>query len=140
MEDKEKYLKSLKKELDKYTKQLSTIQKEFKGKTGKNFEKITQSLQSILQEAVIAYGKLESASAAEWEPVKTITNEAFNNLRHSFQEKVYASAQYIQDYAVKIEENCEEQLEYVAEYVRKNPLKSVLMAVGAGFVLGKILK
>lgn len=140
MGEKEKYLKSLKKELDNYTKQLSSIQKEFKGKTGENVEKINKSLQDILHEAVNAYGKLESASTAEWEPVKEITNEAFNNLRASFHEKINASAQQIQEYAEKVEENYQEQLTCVAKYVRKHPFKSLFIAVGAGFIIGKILK
>lgn len=140
MDEKEKYLKSLKKELDQYTRKLSKIQKEFKGKTGENVEKINQSLQNILQEAGIAYGKLQSASAAEWEPVKAITNEAFDDLRTSFHEKINASSQHIQEYAGKVEENYQEQVACVAKYVRKHPFKSLFLAVGAGFIIGKILK
>jgi len=140
MNAKEKYLKSLKKELENYTKQLSSIQSDFKGKAGENVEKITQSLQNILQDAVTAYGKLETASTAEWEPVKAITNEAFNHLRRSFQEKINVSTGQIKDYAEQIGENCHEQLDCVAKYVRDHPLKSLLIAVGAGFIIGKILK
>ena len=140
MKDREKYLKSLKKELDKYTKQLSMIQKEFNGKAGENVEKINQSLQDILHEAVIAYGKLESASAAEWEPVKAITNEAFSHLRNSFHEKINTSAQQIQEYAGHLEENYQEQLACVAKYVKKHPFRSLFLAAGAGFIIGKILK
>lgn len=140
MNDREKYLKSLKRELNKYSKQLSIIQKEFKGKTGENIEKITQSLQEILREAVIAYGRLESASAAEWEPVKAITNDAFDSLRVSFQEKVNASAHHIKGYAEQVGETYQTELTNVAKYVRKHPLKSLLFAAGAGFIIGKILK
>ncbi|MBA3814185.1 MAG: hypothetical protein H0X26_06820 [Alphaproteobacteria bacterium] len=140
MTDKEKYLKQLKNELNKYTKQLSDIQGEFRGNTGTEFEKINQSLQNILHEAVVAYGKLESASAKEWAPVKALTNEAFNNLKDSFNEKLYASADQIKAYAGKIEENYQEQLDCVATYVRKHPFKSLFLAAGTGFILGKILK
>ena len=140
MDDKEKYLKNLKKELDKYTKQLSNIQKEFKGNTAGSVEKINQSLQEILREAIIAYGKLESASAAEWDPVKKITNQAFNNLRDTFQEKINSSTQYIQDCAEQVGDTYHEQIECVEKYVRKHPIKSLLIAVGTGFIIGKILK
>jgi ElaB/YqjD/DUF883 family membrane-anchored ribosome-binding protein len=140
MTDKEKYLKNLKKELDKYTKQLALIQKDFKGKTGENVEKINQSLQDILDDAVIAYGKLQSASAKEWEPVKAITNEAFNNLKASLDERINASTLQMKEYAGQIEASCEAQLDCVATYVRKHPLKSLLYAAGAGFILGRILK
>ena len=140
MDDKEKYLKNLKKELDNYTKQLSNIKEEFNGKTGENIEKITQSLQDILQEATLAYKKLGSASAAEWEPLKGITNEAFNNLRLSFHEKMNASAQHIQEFAGKVEDTYQAQVDCVEKYVRKHPFRSIFMAVGAGFIIGKILK
>lgn len=140
MTDKKTYLKSLKKELDKYTKQLSLIQKEFKGTTGEHVEKITNSLQDILNNAIVAYEKLESASVAEWDPVKVITNEAFNDLRLAFHEKLTKSTEQIKEYAEKIEDRYQENLDCVATYVRKHPFKSLFFAVGAGFLLGKILK
>ena len=140
MTDKEKYLKSLKKELDLYTKELSIIQTDFRGKAGENVEKINQSLQEILHEAVIAYGRLKSASAEEWDPLKTITSEAFNNLKESFNARISASANQIKEYAGKIEENYQEQLDHVATYVKEHPFKSLFFAAGAGFILGKIFK
>ncbi|MDZ4323022.1 MAG: hypothetical protein U1A05_02905, partial [Alphaproteobacteria bacterium] len=132
MEDREKYLESLKKELDAYTKQLSLIQGDFKGRTGKHVKKINKSLQDVLQEAAIAYRKLKSASTEEWEPLKAITVKSFNDLRDSFQEKINASKNQAKEYAGKIEEGCEEQLSHVATYVREHPFKSLLLAVGAG--------
>lgn len=140
MSEKEKYLKSLKKELDKYTEQLSSIRQEFQEKTGGDIENITQSLQDILQEAKLAYGKLASASAAEWEPVKDITQEAFHNVRTSFEAFVNASANQIKDYTIQLEKNYHEQVAHVAKYVRQYPLKSLLIAAAAGFIIGRVLK
>jgi len=140
MNNKKKYLKDLKKELDDYKSQLSNIQKEFTETTGENVEKIQQSLQSILYDAVVAYGKLESASAGEWEPIKAITDEAFNNLRDSFQEKIDSSKQQIKACAGQIGENCQGHVEGAASYIRKNPFKSLFFAAGIGFIIGKILK
>ena len=140
MTDKEKYLKGLKKELNTYTKQLLIIQEDFKGKTGENIEKINQSLQDILDEAVIAYGKLKSASAEEWEPVKTLTNEAFDNLKNSIHERINTSTNQLKEYAEQIETSFEKQMESVEKYVKKHPFKSLFMAAGAGFILGRILK
>ncbi len=140
MEDREKYLKNLKKELEAYTQQLSLIQGDFKGSTGKHVKKINKSLKDILQEAKAAYGKLKSASADEWEPLKAITTKSFNNLRASFDDKINASKDKAKKYAGKIEEGCDEQLSHVATYVKENPFKSLLFAVGAGIIIGKILK
>jgi len=140
MTDKKKYLNDLKKELNNYTKNLSAIQKEFKNNTGENVDQITQSLQEILKEAVIAYGKLESASTAEWEPVKAIAADAFTNLRNSFQEKLKDSGIQMKEFAVRLEKNCQVQLEHVEDYVKAHPLKSILIALGAGFIIGRILR
>lgn len=140
MEDRAKYLKSLKKELEKYKKELLLIQKEFKGKTGGNIEIINQSLQNILQESIIAYEKLEAASTAEWEPLKAITNNAFNNLRAGFHAQVNLSRRHVKEYADHVERNYHEQIECVSAYVKQHPIKSLVLAVGAGFIIGKLLK
>lgn len=137
---KKKYLNDLKKELDIYTKKVANIKKDFKDNTQGNVEQITQSLQEILKEATIAYGKLESASSAEWDPVKTITTKAFNDLRRAFQEKFNDSTIQVKEFAGKVGENCQAQLDCVESYVKEHPLKSLLMAVGAGFLIGKIFK
>lgn len=140
MNERETYLDNLKNQLDGYTQQLAKIQSEFTGKTGQHVEEINSSLQDILQDAVNAYGKLKSASAEEWEPLKIHTVEAFNALKEAFNEKLSASAHHVKEYAEAVSETCQEQLECVETYVKEHPLKSILIAVGAGFLLGKILK
>ena len=140
MINREKYLKKLKKELDKYTTQLSLIQSEFKGNTGQHVQVINQSLQDILQEAIVAYGRLEAASADEWEPLKAITNQAFNDVKIAFQQKLSASKDQVKMYTKKLDEGYHEQLDMVEKYVRKHPIKSLFFAAGAGFILGKLLK
>lgn len=137
---KKQYLNKLKKELTKYKKELSSIQKEFKNNSGEHVQNINQSLQSILQEATVAYGKLESASAAEWKPLQAATNEVFDALHNTFQEKMQTSKIHLQQYSAKAEEKCKEQLDCAEEYVKKHPFRSILLAVGAGFIAGKILK
>lgn len=138
--EKKKYLNDLKKELNKYTKKLSTIQKEFKNNTEEDVNHITQSLQEILQEAKTSYGKLESAAAEQWEPVKAMTADTFSDLRTAFQEKLDSSAAQVKTMAGRFEKNCHAQMECVEEYVREHPIKSILLAVGAGLILGKIIR
>ena len=140
MSENEKYLGDLKAELSKYTHKLSAIQTHFKGKAGKDIEKIFAALQDILHEAGDAYTRLESASRDEWEPMKKIANKSFKELRTSFDTFLTASSEQVKAYAGKIEEYAEEQLECTAGYIRKNPLKSVLLAAGLGFVIGRLLK
>lgn len=140
MNERETYLNNLKSQLDGYTQQLATIQVEFTGKTGKHVGKINKSLQDILQEATKAYGKLKSASADEWEPLKAHTTVAFSNLKTAFNERLSASAQQVKEYAGVVTDNCQEKLDHVETYVKDHPLKSILIAVGAGFLLGKIFK
>jgi ElaB/YqjD/DUF883 family membrane-anchored ribosome-binding protein len=140
MENREQYLKSLKQEIKEYTKEISKIQKNFKGKTGEDLENILHSLQHILQEAVIAYSKLQSASAAEWEPMKKIASQAVANLRESVTEFLNSSSKQVKEYITLMEKQCHEQLECTAEYIGEHPFKSVLLAAGLGFIIGKILK
>lgn len=138
--NRDEYLGNLKQELNKYTKKLAEIQKQFKGKAGDNADKILQSLKSILEEAKIAYTKLEEASVVEWEPLKQAAIQAFEKLKDSFNSFLNSSSEHIKDYALQIEKQCEEQLDCAAEYVKKNPLTSILIAAGVGFLAGRLFK
>ncbi len=140
MNDSKSYLDDLKAELNKYTKTLSSIQNSFKGKAGKDIEKILQSLQSLLHEAGVAYARLESASVDEWEPMKKIAAQSFKKLRTSFDTFLSASSEQLKDYAHQAEDYSQEKLDCTADYIKKNPFKSILLAAGLGFIMGRILK
>ena len=140
MENKKKYLGELKQELDNYTRKLSEIQNHFKGKAGVDVKKISKSLQNILHQANVSYEKLKSASAEEWEPMKEINRQAFENLRNSFGEFLNSSSDQVKECVIQIEKKYKEQLECTAEYIREHPIKSILLAAGLGFIIGKLLK
>lgn len=140
MNENKKYLEDLKAELGKYTQKLSAIQTHFKGKAGKDVDKISHALQDILHEAGAAYARLESASLDEWEPLKKIANKSFKELRTSFDAFLSASSEQVKEYARSLDEYSEQQLECAAGYIRNNPLKSILLAAGLGFVIGRILR
>lgn len=140
MSDNKKQLNALKKELNQYKKKLSAAESSFKGKAGKEGDKILQSLQGIVKEAGESYDKLESASAEEWEPLKNIATQSFEELKNAFEEAKEYTIDQAKDYAHQIEEYSEEAFESGIEYIKTNPFKSVLLAVGAGFVIGRILK
>lgn len=136
----EQYLDDLGQELKKYTHQLSAIQKYFKGNAGADIEKISESLQDILQEAGSSYAKLQSASAAEWEPIKDITAQAFEKLRNSFNEFLNLSSEQIKEYTSKLGENSEKQPIFAVEYIKRNPFTTIFVAGSLGFIIGKILR
>lgn len=138
--EKKKYLNGLKKELENYSKKISNIQKEFKNNTEGNVDQITHSLQDILKEAVLAYGKLESASLEQWDPLKDLTADAFANLRTSVQDKMQTSCTHVKDFAGKVGESCHAQVDCVEAYIKDHPLKSLLLALGAGVIIGKLMK
>lgn len=140
MDEKEKYLNNLKKELDIYKKKLSEIKKDFKGKTGENVDSISHSLQSILKEATVAYDKLQSASIAEWKPMKDAADQAVAHLKGSFNELLSSSSEKIKECVTKTGKQCHEQLDCAAEYIREHPVKSILLAAGLGLLIGKIFK
>ncbi|HQS84239.1 MAG: hypothetical protein B7Y25_04695 [Alphaproteobacteria bacterium 16-39-46] len=134
------YLNDLKAELSSYGKQLSKIQSEFKGKAVPHAEKAQKSLKAVLDEATESYSKLKDASEKEWEPLKKISVKAFENLKSSFSDVVEASSEKGEEYKKKVEAYSEEQAERISEYIGQNPLKSILFALGAGFIIGKITK
>lgn len=140
MTENKKHLNELQEELSHYKKNLATIKASFKGKASKDAEKIYGSVKNMLGDASEAYEKLEAASAAEWEPLKKIANNSLKDLKKSFEEyKNIASAQ-VKDYSNQIEAFSDEQLDHAAEYVKENPLKSILLAGAVGFIVGRILK
>jgi ElaB/YqjD/DUF883 family membrane-anchored ribosome-binding protein len=138
--EKKKYLNNLKKELDTYSKKISNIQKEFKDSTEGNVDQITTSLQDILKEAVVAYGKLESASTEQWDPLKNLAADAFTTLRTSVHDKMNTSCSHMKDLAGKVGGCCHAQMDCVEGYIKDHPLKSLLLALGAGVIIGKLMK
>ncbi|MBS0186361.1 MAG: hypothetical protein JSS34_08625 [Proteobacteria bacterium] len=140
MDKNKAYLNELKDELSSYGKELSKIQSEFKGKAGIHAEKAGKSLQAVFDEATDAYTKLKNASEKEWDPLKKISKKAFEDLKGSFDEFLASASESGQNYKKQIESYSEEQIECLTRYVGQNPLKSILFALGAGFIIGKITK
>lgn len=140
MSDNKKYLSDLKQELTQYKNKLAAAEGSFKGKANKEGDKIVKSLQEILEEARQSYQKLEAASAEEWGPMKKIATKAFDDLKTTFEDLMDSAAGQINGYANQIEEYSEEAYESGIEYIKNNPFKSILLAGGLGFVVGRILK
>jgi ElaB/YqjD/DUF883 family membrane-anchored ribosome-binding protein len=140
MKDNKQYLDTLSDELNQYKDQLASIKDSFKDKTGKDASKIYDSLNNILQEAGKAYTKLEAASASEWEPLKKLTKQAFGDLKKSFAEYGNSALEQTNEYTHLIEEFSQEKLDLSAEYIKQNPFKSILLATGLGFIIGRVLK
>lgn len=140
MSDNKKYLNDLKKELTQYKKKLAEAEGSFKGKANKESDKIVKSLKEIVEEAGQAYQKLETASAAEWAPMKKIASQTFDDVKHTFEDLLETTSDHINGYAHQLEEYSEEALESSIEYIKANPFRSILLAGGVGFVVGRILK
>jgi len=140
MDGNKQYLDDLKNELNQYKKKLSTAEKSFKGKTKDEGSNILKSLQQIFDEASQAYKKLEAASAEEWEPLKKIAGQSFEDLKETFSDFFHTTSDQVNEYANQIGEYSEEALESSIEYIKENPFRSVLLAGGLGFVVGRMLK
>ena len=140
MNDNKQYLNDLKQELSDYKKKLSAIKDSFNGKTGKEVENIYNALQSIFQKAGEAYDKLQAASAEEWEPLKKIANNSLKELEKSFDEFKNSTSEHAKEYANQIEAYSQETIDLGAEYIKNNPFKSILLAGGLGFIVGRIIK
>ena len=140
MSENKKYLENLNTELKFYSRQLDYIKDQFKDNTEEDIHNITESLHHLLEEAESAFSKLKRASKSEWEPVKQISMEAFSQLRASFEEFLHDTSEQAQEYASQFKEYSEERLEDLGDYISRNPFKSVLIAAGLGFIIGKLLK
>ncbi len=140
MDKNKEYLNDLKAELTAYGEKLSKIQSQFKGNVAPEGKKVINSLQKVLDEATNSYSQLKDASEKEWAPLKKISTQAFEDLKGSFNEFLNSSAAKGAEYKDQIGSYSEEQEERVSEYIGQNPLKSILIALAAGFVIGKITK
>lgn len=140
MNDNKKYLRGLKQELNQYKRKLSAATDSFKGKAGEEGDKILTSLGEILKEASLVYKKLEIASAEEWEPLKKIASQSFEDLKNAFEDLKNSTSAQVREYASQLEECSHATFESSIEYITKNPLSSVLVAAGLGFVVGRLLK
>jgi ElaB/YqjD/DUF883 family membrane-anchored ribosome-binding protein len=140
MDRNKEYLNDLKDELTSYGKKLSKIQSQAKEKAGTHSQKIQKTLQDALHDATDAYSKLKDASSEEWEPLKKISAKTFNHLKECFEDFLSSSADKSEEYLSQLESYSEEKAELIGEYISKNPLKSILVAIGIGFIVGKITK
>jgi ElaB/YqjD/DUF883 family membrane-anchored ribosome-binding protein len=133
MNEQAQYLDDLKQELNQYKKQLSTIKDNFKKKTNGDTTKVYDSLKNIVSEAGEAFQQLEKASAAEWEPLKKIASSSFTKLNKAFEDYTELTTEQLKEYS-------QEAVDISAEYVKNNPIKSILLAAGLGFIIGRVLK
>lgn len=140
MSNNKNYLKELRKSLDDYTNKVSEIQNSFKNDSKKDTHTISQSLKNILQKAEKAYVELESASAEEWEPLKEQAEEIFENVKESFNKALSSSTGQVKAYVDEVEEFSQETIDSAGEYIKKNPFKSILLATGLGYILGRTLR
>jgi len=134
------YMNELKEELDSYKEKLSELKDAYKGQSKKDFEIIYQSLERILEKAKLACKNLESASVEEWEPLKKIAAQSFNELKQSFEEVLNNSSNKLKDYTNKLEVMSKDELGVISDYIKDNPLKSTLLALTLGIIVGKIIK
>lgn len=140
MQENTKYLNDLKTELDTYRHKLTDVQKHFKGATKKDIKNISAALEHLLEEAKYSYTQLKSASKEEWEPLKEISTRAFSDLKEAFEEFLDSSSDKARKLAAQAGRSSQEYAEHLGEYIKENPFKSILIAAGVGFVLGKVLK
>jgi ElaB/YqjD/DUF883 family membrane-anchored ribosome-binding protein len=135
-----KYLNDLKEELNHYKKKLSTIDPSLKDTASKQGDKMYEIPQRALKEGSDAYEKLKSASEEEWAPLKEIAQQSFEDLKASFKDLEDSTSEQVKNFENQIEEYSQETFEASIDYIKANPLKSILLAGGLGFVMGRLLK
>jgi ElaB/YqjD/DUF883 family membrane-anchored ribosome-binding protein len=133
MENREKYLNDLKNELAKYASDLSSFKEDIKHKTSGDFTRAVEAAQTALKEASKAYESLKLAAEEDWEDLIKSTAEVFKNLSQSFKEL----SQWGLERLSEMPKQLQHQLQ---DCIKDNPLTSVMVALGVGIILGKIMK
>lgn len=140
MNDKKEYLDNLKKEYDNYKNEFSKIEKDFKKQSDKNIDKISEALSELIKGAKGSYDKLSSASEDEWEEAKKSAKSAFEKLQPVFSILTSTSSNVIKESAKQLTEYSHTEIKHLENFVQENPLRSICISAGVGFILGKILK
>jgi ElaB/YqjD/DUF883 family membrane-anchored ribosome-binding protein len=133
MQARTEYLTELKLTLDNYTEQLATIKNEFQDASENDVDTLTKSLKSLLSKAQDAYKKLAAASEDDWDEVRKITAKVFTDLQKAFSEVFDSKTKQIMQMSHQAAENVE-------GYVKEHPLKSILMSLGLGVLIGKLFR
>jgi ElaB/YqjD/DUF883 family membrane-anchored ribosome-binding protein len=133
MTSREKYLLELKDELGKYADDLSALKQDIKYKTSGDFAKAFETAQAALKDASKAYEALKSAAEEDWDDLVKSTAEVFKNVGKTFK----GMSQWGLERLYEAPKQLQHQLE---DYIKENPLTSVLTALGTGIILGKIMK
>jgi ElaB/YqjD/DUF883 family membrane-anchored ribosome-binding protein len=144
MDNKEKYTKKAKSNIDNYKNKmadLDKIMKSYKPHNKAHLESASQNLKEKYKEAEAIYKKLQSSSQENFEDIKESSAQIFDALKEAFSDfshlltidQLYHTKDEIVDYG-------NEKVSDVQEYIKKNPLTCAGIALGAGFIIGLICK
>jgi ElaB/YqjD/DUF883 family membrane-anchored ribosome-binding protein len=137
---KTEYLTELKLTLDNYTEQLANIKQHFQNSTENDVDALTKALKSILGKAQDSYKKLAAASEEDWDEAQKITAKIFEELQKEFIKVLGSSSAKLKQVAKEATQDMEKQLQNIEIYVKENPFKSILLSLGLGLFIGKLLK
>lgn len=140
MENNKDYLNELNSDLKRYKRKFTSMKKSFEGKADKKSDKIMSSLQDVIDEAGESYEKLSTASSQEWESLKKVAGRSFEKLKDTFEDGSEEFMDQINEITRPMEEYSEEALEWGADYIKKNPFKSVIFASLIGMITGRVFR
>ena len=99
-----------------------------------------ENLEASKSHALQAAEELREAASQKAAEIKDAARERAGNLRELASDKASEARAYAEDRYEEMRSVADEYRIEGERYVRENPAKSVLIALGIGFVIGRILR
>jgi len=144
MQNNQQTLESLDSTLKKYQEKIEKLNERLKANSSQNTPNISSKIEDIkklFQKAEQGYEQLKNSSEDAWEANKDASLETFEQLKTDFNDLMgNFPPENLADVADEAIEYAQSMLEETLTYVRNNPGTSTMLALIAGFVLGKIIR
>lgn len=143
MNDKEKYLTDMQKNLDRYQRKFENASKSVANYSAQKKDQANSEIEHLkgrLDSAQQVYGDLKKATADNWDSLKDTASEAFRDLKDGFYEYAdYLSLESLGHVKDEVMDYGQERMNDLSDCIKKKPFTSAAWALGIGFILGKMM-
>ena len=98
------------------------------------------TLEASKEHAKLAAEELRTAASLKAEELRNIAREKATAYRGNAEEKAAEARHYAEDQYHAAHDQFDELVGESERYIRANPMKSVLVTLGVGFILGRFLR
>ena len=139
----EKFLKGIESTLERYKTKISKIDgllTDYKSPEKAHLVSESKKIRKNIEKAETAFQKLQSASQDKFEDIKESSLEIFDSLNEAFGEfSAHFTIDQLHHYKDEIKHYGNDKIIEAQEYIKKNPIACAAIALGIGYVIGKLL-